>query len=512
VYPMPFLSPFFMFAIEFSEIRKVMIGIRLNANSISVWTPSKQLSRFLHNHRQGTWRMPLNVFPCYSFPTGLGSKSKEKIMKTIRSFLLWWLAASFMLVSAASAQDKAASAAPPPFTAQELDALLAPIALYPDALLSQVLMASTYPLEVVQAARWAKAHPDVKGDAALKKVENESWDVSVKSLAAFPNILEMMNEKLDWTQKLGDAFLGQQKEVLDSVQRLRRLAKDNGNLESNPQQVVRNEAQSIIIEPAQPQTIYVPAYNPTVVYGAWPYPAYPPYYYPGVAMWYPGSALVRGFAWGVGFAAAGAMFGNCNWGRGDVNVNVNRATNIDRNYSRNSVNAGGNWQHNPQHRGNVGYRDQGSRERYSGSRGADGRGDFRGREGERGGNRDGLGGGDRGGSRDGVGSGDRGGNRDGIGGGQHGGNRDHMGSGDRGGQRDGLPSHNQFDRPSNTNRASAFDGVGGGNRDLDRGRASTSQMQHGASRQNPGGGGGRSFSGGGGGGRAGGGGGRGGRR
>lgn len=432
-------------------------------------------------------------------------------MKMIRSLLLWWLAAGILLVSAAQAQGTASSASPPPFKAEELDALLAPIALYPDSLLAQILMASTYPLEVVQAARWSKANPKLDGDAAVKKVEGETWDVSVKSLVAFPNVLEMMNEKLDWTQKLGDAFLAQQKDVAAAIQRLRRQAQNAGNLQSNKQQVVRSEAQTIIIEPAQPEVVYVPAYNPTVVYGTWPYPAYPPYYYPGVTAWYPGSAFVSGLAWGVGFAAAGAIFGGWNWGHGDVNVNVNRATNIDRNYSRNNVNAGNNWQHNPQHRGNVGYRDQGSRERYSGNRGADGRGDYRGRDGDRGGNRDGIGGGDRGGNRDGIGGGDRGGNRDGIGGGDRGGNRDGIGGG---GHRDGLPSHGQFDRPSHGggNRANAFDGVGSGNRDLDRGRASTSQMQRGSGSGSHsfGGGGGRSFSGGGG--RAGGGGGRGGRR
>ena len=437
-------------------------------------------------------------------------------MKMIRSLLLWWLAAGVLLVSAAHAQGTASSASPPSFKAEELDALLAPIALYPDSLLAQILMAATYPLEIVQAARWSKANPKLNGDAAVKKAEGENWDVSVKSLVAFPNVLEMMNEKLDWTQKLGDAFLAQQKDVAAAIQRLRRQAQNAGNLQSNQQQVVRSEAQTIIIEPAQPQVVYVPAYNPTVVYGAWPYPAYPPYYYPGVTAWYPGSAFVSGLAWGVGFAAAGAMFGGWNWGHGDVNVNVNRATNIDRNYTRNNVSAGNNWQHNPQHRGNVGYRDQGSRERYSGARGADGRGDYRGREGDRGGNRDGIGGGDRGGNRDGIGGGDRGGNRDGIGGGDRGGNRDGFGGS---GQRDGLPSHGQFDRPSSGggNHANAFDGVGGGNRDLDRGRASTSQMQRGSgggshSFGGGGGGGGRSFSGGGGGGRAGGGGGRGGRR
>ena len=318
---------------------------------------------------------------------------------------------------------------------EELDSLTAPIALYPDALLSQILMASTYPLEVVSAARWVKANPDVKGDAALKKVENETWDVSVKSLAAFPSILDMMNEKLDWTQKLGDAFLAQQKDVLASVQRLRKLAKNNGNLESNQQQVVRSEAQSIVIEPAQPQTIYVPAYNPTVVYGTWPYPAYPPYYYPPSPYYYPGAALATGFAWGLGIAAGAALIGGANWGGGDVTINANRAANIDRNYNRSSSNS---WQHNSQHRGNAGYRDSASQQKFGNKQAERSRDEFRGREGgDRGGDRggrDGIGG-DRGGAggawhrwRPWRRGGDRGGagGRDSIGG-------DRGGAGDRGG-------------------------------------------------------------------------------
>src|SRR6185295_11807194 len=125
-----------------------------------------------------------------------------------------------------------------PFKPEELEALVAPIALYPDSVLSQALMASTYPLEVVQAARWIKANPNVKGDAAVKAVEKETWDVSVKSLVAFPQVLEPMNDKLDWTQKLGDAFLADQKAVLDAVQRLRAKAKDSGNLKTTEQQKV----------------------------------------------------------------------------------------------------------------------------------------------------------------------------------------------------------------------------------------------------------------------------------
>ena len=258
---------------------------------------------------------------------------------------------------------------PPPFKPEEIEALVAPIALYPDSLLSQVLMASTYPLEIVQAARWVKANPNVKGDAAVKAVESQTWDVSVKSLVAFPQALEPMNEKLDWTQKLGDAFLADQKAVLDAVQRLRQKAQQSGNLQTTEQQKVIVEQaapqQTVIkIEPANPQTIYVPAYNPTVVYGAWGYPAYPPYYWPPSPLYYPGGALMTGFAWGVGIAAAGAIFGGCNWGRGDVNIDVNRATNIDKSFNRTNVGGGGQWQHDAGHRKGVSYRDNASREKF----------------------------------------------------------------------------------------------------------------------------------------------------
>ncbi|MGB8435184.1 MAG: DUF3300 domain-containing protein, partial [Burkholderiales bacterium] len=271
------------------------------------------------------------------------------------------LSALLLAFSAASGAFAQAQSEAPVFKPEEIEALVAPIALYPDSLLSQVLMASTYPLEVVQAARWVKSNPSVKGDAAVKAVENETWDVSVKSLVAFPQALEPMNEKLDWTQKLGDAFLADQKSVLDAVQRLRTRAEQAGNLQSTEQQTVIVEQaapqQTVIkIEPANPQVIYVPAYNPTIVYGAWMYPGYPPYYWPPSTYYYPGGALVRGFAWGVGVAAAGAIFGGCNWGRGDVNINVNRATNIDRNFNRTNVGGGGQWQHDASHRKGVSYR------------------------------------------------------------------------------------------------------------------------------------------------------------
>ncbi|SAL16901.1 hypothetical protein AWB73_00895 [Caballeronia turbans] len=294
----------------------------------------------------------------------------------------------------ASATQPAAQQYPP----EELEALVAPVALYPDSLLSQVLMASTYPLEIVHAARWVKSHPNVKGDAAVIAVQDQSWDVSVKSLVAFPQVLVPMNDKLDSTQRLGDAFLAQPNDVLAAVQRLRIRAQDTGHLKSTPQQKVSVEArsatsqtgqpgqapptQSIVrIEPADPQVIYVPSYNPTVVYGGWPAPAYPPTYWPPPPAYYPGAALASGFAWGLGIAAAGAIFSDCNWNSNDVNVNINKATNIDRNFDRTKVESG-KWQHDARHRQGVAYRDNATRDKYSrGVQGADSRRDYRGRNG-----------------------------------------------------------------------------------------------------------------------------------
>ena len=273
---------------------------------------------------------------------------------------------------------------------EELDQILAPVALYPDSLLTQVLMASTYPLEVVQADRWAKQNKDMKGDTLAKALEAQPWDPSVKSLVNFPQVLSMMSEKLDWTQKLGDAFLAQQKEVMDTVQALRAKAQAAGNLKTTKEQVVKVEKDIIIIEPASPQVIYVPTYNPTVVYGAWAYPAYPPYpvYPPG----YVATTAAFSFAAGAAVGAAwGYAWGHADWHGGDVDIDVNRNTNINQNINREKYKqqyqgkgqAGqGKWQHDASHRGGVAYRDQGTAQKYNrgtGGEAAKSREAFRGR-------------------------------------------------------------------------------------------------------------------------------------
>ena len=276
---------------------------------------------------------------------------------------------------AAAPASGAPAASARTFSQQELDQLVAPIALYPDELLAQVLMASTYPLEVVQAERWVRASPGLKDKALQDAVQQQPWDPSVKSLTVLPQVLTMMSEKLDWTQKLGDAFLAQQKDVLDTAQALRAKAQAQGALKDTKEQKVTTDTSSgsqvIVIQPTNPEVVYVPTYNPAVVYGAWPYPAYPPYYYypPGYVA---GGALL-GFTAGV--IVGGALWGNCNWGRGDVNVNVNRYNNFNRTNISN-----GNWNHNVDHRRGAGYNNQNVANRYGrGNQNVQSREQFRGR-------------------------------------------------------------------------------------------------------------------------------------
>ncbi|MBL0899536.1 MAG: DUF3300 domain-containing protein [Reyranella sp.] len=290
------------------------------------------------------------------------------------------LALSSALLAIAPFQALRAQDSNKPFTDAQLDQMLAPIALYPDALLSQVLMGATYPLEIVEAARWSQANPNLKGDAAVQAVKGKDWDVSVKSLTAFPQTLQMMSNQLDWTQKIGDAMIGQQKEVAASIQRLRAKAEAAGNLKTTQQQKVTtqtsNGAGAIVIEPANPEVVYVPYYNPTWAYGPWPYPSYPPPYYPPPPNY--GAALMTGMMFGLGVAAGAAMFGGWHWGwsgsgwgNSYTTVNVNKATNISANNFDGNKYRDGRWNFDPAHRGGVPYRTPAERERYGQRSGMD---------------------------------------------------------------------------------------------------------------------------------------------
>lgn len=280
---------------------------------------------------------------------------------------------------------------PPPLSQAELQSLVAPIALYPDDLLIQVLVASTYPLEVVMAARWVgqPGHNELHGDPLLKALTGQDWDASVKSLAPFPMILTMMSDQLEWTQKLGEAFLAQQADVFTAVQALRARAQTAGTLKSTPQQKVVQEGSTLIIQPAQPDTVYVPAYNPSVAFGEWPYPSYPPVYYPPPAGAYVGTALLTGLAFGAGVALTSSLWGwgSPNWGGGYVNVNVNRFNSINVNRFNNFQSNrpafnGDRWQHNVDHRRGVSYGNANLRRQYRPSGGGNiaQRDAFRGRQ------------------------------------------------------------------------------------------------------------------------------------
>jgi hypothetical protein len=401
-------------------------------------------------------------------------------MHGMTRWMVPWLFAALVIAPIARAQD---AAKPAPFRSEEIEQLIAPIALYPDALIAQILMASTYPLEIVTAARWSKANPKVTGKALEDAMQKQTWDPSVKSLAAFPGVLAMMNDKLDRTQKLGDAFLGQQKEVMDAVQRLRAKAYAAGNLKSGKEQKVTTEQQGtttiIIIEPAQPEVVYVPTYNPMVVYGPWPYPAYPPYYY-----YPPGYVAGPVFVFTVGVIVGRAMWGGCNWHGNSVYINVNHYNSFNRTNINN-----GNWQHQPEHRKGVQYRDTASQQKYGGGQrqGAESRDAYRGRDGQGGpdsarGGADPLKGGgasDRAGGRE-AGAADRAGgvgaaDRAGGAGDRAGGGAGDFGGTQRGGGRE----------------AGAFDGVGQGGQTRDFSSRGASSHAGGGGGARAGGGGGR---------------------
>ena len=289
---------------------------------------------------------------------------------------------------AANAQPAAST-----YTSAQIDQLTAPIALYPDNLLSQVLMASTYPSNVLQAVQWSQDNPTQKGDAAVQAVANQPWDPSVKSLVAFPALLSLMGENPQWVQDLGNAFLAQSQDVMNSVQKLRAVAQQTGTLKSTPQQKVTTAAkaaaptssgttaptasapppQVIKIESTDPNVVYVPTYNPNTAYGAWPSTAYPPVYLPPTPGQQFTNSFVNGLGFSLGIATTYALFSSIDWdddddhhhhdddyhdggwhggGNNNINIDVNNYNHITGQHL-NGNNT--HWQHNPAYRNNLPY-------------------------------------------------------------------------------------------------------------------------------------------------------------
>ena len=251
-------------------------------------------------------------------------------------------------------------------------ALVAPIALYPDPLLAQTLVASTYPLEIVQLEQWMAKHPGLKDKALADSVAKQPWDPSIQSMAAVPEVVKRLADDIQWTTELGNAFLAQQDDVMDAVQALRKKAVDKGALATDEHQVVDTvvvEKQSVIVvQPADTTVVYVPVYSPTVVYGPPAYYPYPPIYYPPPPP--PGAYFVaftaavvwRSAVWGGSCCYAG-------WGHGGGNTVI-----INNNNNFNQINHRGgtgnnNWQHNPQHRGGTPYPNNSTANKYGGGQG-----------------------------------------------------------------------------------------------------------------------------------------------
>src|SRR5271165_2109376 len=277
-------------------------------------------------------------------------------------------------VAAATFSDDQAAATIPP---DQLDSLVAPIALYPDPMLAQILAASTYPLELIQLQQWLAKNPGLKDKALVDAVEKQPWDPSVQAMAGLPDVVKRLADDIQWTTDLGNAFLAQQNDVMNAVQRMRQKAQGTGNLKSTEQQKVETkvvENQSVIvIEQANPQVVYVPSYNPTVVYGPPVYP-YPPIYYPPPGYYAAGMAISFGVGMAMGAAWGGGWGYNCGWNGGNNNITINNNNSFVNNSNRQNVNGGNrvnsgnsNWQHNPQHRGGAPYSDRSTANKYGGT-------------------------------------------------------------------------------------------------------------------------------------------------
>jgi hypothetical protein len=307
--------------------------------------------------------------------SGLGSRSSHAVV-IIGCLALLSLSYRVALAQGTERQNATptGSVAPeqeaPKIPNDQLDSLVAPIALYPDPLLAQTLAASTYPLEIIQLEQWMNKNKNLKGKALADAVEKQNWDPSVQAMAVFPDVVKQLAENVSWSSDLGNAFLAQEADVMDAVQRMRAKAQGAGNLKSSQQQKVESRTVEsknvIVIEQADPQVVYVPSYNPTVVYGAPAYPYPSMYYPPGYGLLAFGTGVAIGAAWGNGGWGWG-----CGWGHGDVNINVNNK--YVNNYNKNNYNKanfnkqGGQWQHNPQHRGSAPYGDRNTANRFGGN-------------------------------------------------------------------------------------------------------------------------------------------------
>lgn len=280
--------------------------------------------------------------------------------------LVWIVVVLLAIPAGLAAQEQTDMEQADRFSTEELTQMLAPIALYPDALVSQILMASTYPLEVVEAERWLRENRRLKGEELNDALQEKPWDGSVKSLCHYPDLLFSLSDKLDQTRKLGDAFLSQQGDVMDTIQELRRRAKEQGNLISTKEQKVIEELERIVIEPADPAVVYVPVYNPLYVYGPWWYPAYPPYswyYPPGVVI--TGGYISFGPAFFVGVGISSwAWF---DWHRHVILIDVHKRQRFHK-FDRRRDPDGPHWRHDPVHRRGVAYRDRGTSERFGSHR------------------------------------------------------------------------------------------------------------------------------------------------
>src|SRR5882762_2203022 len=411
--------------------------------------------KYLRNARAGYWTK-VQWHRSERSPDTADNNERPKAMKPRESRTSYRLLLSSMLAVSCSAvvlslgqplaiaqqAQSPATTAPaaeeaPKISNAQLDSLVAPIALFPDQLLAQTLAASTYPLEMIQLQQWMDKNKNLKDKALSDAVAKQPWDPSVQAMAAFPDVIQRLAGNIQWTTDLGNAFLAQQSDVMDAVQRMRAKAEGKGTLKTSAQQKVESKTEGgkdvIVIEQADPQVVYVPSYDPVVVYGEPEYPYYP-YEYPPAGYYAAGMAISFGLGIAMGAAWGGGWGWGAVWGNNQININnnnnFNRNTNINGG-NRNNINGGdrnniggGNrggdagWKHNPQHRGGAPYRDQATADRFGGTTRGDSlanrQATARDQVGRQGGNlasnrAEGIGGGNRAGNGagDGIGSGNR---------------------------------------------------------------------------------------------------------